>query len=158
MIQQAPPHIGPELTSISFQSKSFWNYPDHYFDIWRDELTITKKYLTANLVYIFQDSFSIKGYYSLVMMQSSFNIKGEILPSGVWLDHMFVLPKYINRGIGSSFCTHLKDMASSNKWKDIHVLADPNATSFYTGQGFQYNKEIPSNICQRTTPWMTLQQ
>jgi len=29
------------LTEISFKSKSYWNYPSEYFDIWGHELTIT---------------------------------------------------------------------------------------------------------------------
>ncbi len=33
------------LTEISFQSKGYWDYPPEYFDIWKDELTITGDYI-----------------------------------------------------------------------------------------------------------------
>jgi hypothetical protein len=29
------------LTEISVSSKNYWNYPKEYFEIWKDELTIT---------------------------------------------------------------------------------------------------------------------
>lgn len=30
-----------DLTSISFASKRYWNYPEEYFNVWEKELTIT---------------------------------------------------------------------------------------------------------------------
>lgn len=38
------------LTSISFAAKRYWKYPEEYFDIWKDELTITEDYINQNEV------------------------------------------------------------------------------------------------------------
>ena len=44
-IRQAQPIDSELLTEISFAAKKHWNYPDNYYDLWRDELTITKDYI-----------------------------------------------------------------------------------------------------------------
>lgn len=33
------------LTEIGFSAKKHWNYPDNYYEIWKDELTITDGYV-----------------------------------------------------------------------------------------------------------------
>ena len=33
------------LTEISFAANKTWNYPGKYYDVWKDELTITKDYI-----------------------------------------------------------------------------------------------------------------
>lgn len=50
-IRQAKPAESGDLTSISFASKRYWNYPEEYFEIWEKELTITPEYIDNNIVY-----------------------------------------------------------------------------------------------------------
>ena len=40
------------LTRLSFASKGYWGYPEEYFEIWKDELTITPAYILENDVFI----------------------------------------------------------------------------------------------------------
>ena len=44
-IRRALPTDALFLTSISFGAKRYWNYPEEYYEIWHDELTITKDYI-----------------------------------------------------------------------------------------------------------------
>lgn len=157
MIQQAHSHAASELTRISFLSKSIWNYPNHYFEIWKDELTITDRYINDHSVYIYWSNGQIVGYYSLVQADSSFLINGIKLHAGIWLDHMFVLPPHMKNGIGTKFCDHLKSLAKQHRWQTIHVLSEPNSVGFYSLQGFILNIQVPSSIPGRTTPWLSLQ-
>jgi len=45
VIRQAKRTESGDLTSISFASKRYWNYPEEYFDVWKKELTITPGYI-----------------------------------------------------------------------------------------------------------------
>jgi hypothetical protein len=44
-VREASPSEGKILTDISFASKQYWNYPNEYFEIWKDELTISPAYI-----------------------------------------------------------------------------------------------------------------
>ena len=57
-IRKAQPVDSDLLTEISFDAKKHWNYPDNYYDLWRDELTITKEYIHQNIVFeaLYQNS------------------------------------------------------------------------------------------------------
>jgi hypothetical protein len=32
------------LTEIAFSAKKYWNYPNEYYEIWKNELTINEEY------------------------------------------------------------------------------------------------------------------
>ncbi|MBV5282384.1 MAG: hypothetical protein JZU53_08115 [Paludibacter sp.] len=53
------------LTEISFAAKKHWNYPDHYYDLWKDELTITKDYIQQNIVFKALYLGVVIGFYSI---------------------------------------------------------------------------------------------
>jgi hypothetical protein len=46
------------LTKISFAAKGYWNYPEAYFEIWKDELTIGSDYVQENDVFVYEKEVS----------------------------------------------------------------------------------------------------
>lgn len=155
MIQRALREQANLLTEISFAAKKSWNYPDHYFDIWQHELTITPAYIDTNKVFVYSLSGIICGYYSLVTLLQPFFIADLKLPAGIWLDHMFLLPEFQHKGIGTTLCQHLFQASEIHSSGQVEVLADPNAAGFYEKMGFSLQQEVPSSIDGRTTPWMS---
>lgn len=156
-IRRAKPLEYRTLTEISFASKRYWNYPDTYFEIWRDELTLTEKYIVDNDVFVFEQNNVVIGYYSIVTLQRDIVVSGIKFPKGDWLDHMFVMPKFLRQKIGSEMCKHVKTFCKENYLTQLHVLADPNSRGFYEKMGFEYQKEYPSTISGRTTPLLIIQ-
>lgn len=51
-IRQAKDIESDILTAISFAAKRYWDYPEKYFTIWKEELTITSNYINDNIVFI----------------------------------------------------------------------------------------------------------
>lgn len=145
-----------ELTELSFASKRYWPYPDHYYSIWRPELTITGDYLERNAVYLVEDGDTIVGYYSLVLLENDQQLLGQTLGRGYWLDHMFVRPDAIGRGIGKELFFHLCEWCRSKEIGSIQMLADPYARGFYEKMGCVYIREVPSTIEGRTTPLLIM--
>ena len=154
MIRRATGKESGILTEISFRSKKYWQYPDEYYEIWREELTISARYVSENEVYVYQYNENISGYYSLVELPESLNINGVILAAGLWLDHMFLLPDAIGKGIGRKLFHHALTVCSEKRYKVLRILADPNASAFYLKMGCRYMKEFPSTIPGRTTPYL----
>src|SRR5512147_2818140 len=80
------------LTEISFAAKRHWNYPDSYYDLWKNELTISKDYTDHNIVYKAQFDVLILGFYSIVENKSDFYSGETFVKKGFWLEHIFIKP------------------------------------------------------------------
>lgn len=138
------------LTQISFASKRHWNYPEHYFDSWKDELTITPAYIENNRVYVAEANGQIVGYFSLVEIKSDFWIGKVFVSKGFWLEHIFILPEYIGKNIGTKLVDVLKVKCSEININKVKIFSDPNAKGFYNKLGACYLGESPSSIEGRT--------
>jgi GNAT superfamily N-acetyltransferase len=161
------------LTDISFAAKKHWNYPKEFLERWKDELTITESYIENNLVFACEyigtnDTQDIErhiiAYFSLFELEKdvTVNISDQAVcfKKGWWLEHMFIAPLWIGRGIGREMFQFVKYLMHGNnltkhphiQFKKLNILVDPNAAGFYEKMGCEYIKEIPSSIPGRTTP------
>ncbi len=156
MMRTAKKNEAEVLTKISFESKGYWNYPQEYFEIWNNELTITPGYIENNDVYVYEIDGAVVGYYSIVEIHEDIDISGIKIQKGYWLEHMFIEPLYIGRGIGSIMFRHLRASCVENGINKLRILADPNSKGFYEKMGCQYVSEYPSTIKNRTTPYLML--
>lgn len=156
MIRPAKQGESELLTKISFESKAYWDYPEEYFDVWESELTIRPDYLEENSVYVFENGEGVVGYYSIVELHEEIELFGAKMNSGLWLEHMFVLPGSIGQGIGTQMFKHLRGWCQSNGVSNLGILADPNSRGFYEKMGCEYLKEFPSTIANRSTPLFML--
>lgn len=156
MFRQADTQDATALTKLSFDSKGYWNYPDSYFDIWADELTVSTAYIENNEVQVYSIEDSIAAYYSIVKLDNDIDIGGVTLNKGDWLEHMFVASQHIGNGIGTKLFNHLKQRCFELGIVELGILADPNAKGFYLKMGCVYVNEYPSTIKNRTTPYLKL--
>lgn len=144
------------LTKISFKSKGYWGYPKAFFDVWTDELTISSDYIQNNDVFVVETEGAIVGYYSIVELKNDIDVAGIRINKGFWLDHMFVEPSSIGKGIGTKMFEHLRERCRSLGATELGILADPNSRGFYEKMGCAYKGEYPSTIENRTTPFLQL--
>ncbi len=157
MIRSAKSNEADVLTGISFASKRYWNYPEEYFEVWRNELTIHSDYIVENDVFVFEDKSTIIGYYSIVELKDTIEIAGITIDKGFWLEHMFIEPQHIGHGIGTLLFKHLRQRCITRGITKLKILADPNARGFYEKMGCIYMREYPSTIKNRTTPLLHFQ-
>lgn len=151
-IRKAIPSDSEALTEISFKSKRFWNYPDEYFEIWRHELTISKEYIIQNDVFIAEENGIAVGYYSIVENENDFWSGKVFVMKGIWLEHIFILPEYIGKGIGTLLIQHAKVVCKDMDCSKLYIFSDPNSRGFYEKIGARFIKESPSSIEGRTVP------
>lgn len=156
VIRRVKPAEADILTEISLKSKAYWNYPESFFGTWLPELTITSQYVEDNMVHAVQLGERLVGYYSLVLLQHDREAAGEVLACGYWLEHMFVLPRWIGRGYGTAMMDHLRALCRTRGIDTLKVLADPNARQFYEKTGWRFLRDYPSTIPGRTTPMLQL--
>ena len=145
-----------KLTEISFASKRYWQYPESYMQIWKDELTLSREYIAENDVWVYERDGLSEAYYSIVRLEHDKDFDGYCLQKGYWLEHMFVNPGLIGCGIGTRLFDHIKAVYGNRSIREIYVLADPHARGFYEKMGLKYGGEFPSSIPGRTTPLMVI--
>jgi GNAT superfamily N-acetyltransferase len=156
MIRSAKRSEAGILTKISIESKGHWGYPKAFFDLWTDELTISSDDIQNNDVFVVEKEGAIVGYYSIVELKDDIDVSGIRINKGFWLEHMFIAPSSIGKGVGTKMFDHLRDRCRSRGITELGILADPNSKGFYEKMGCEYKGEYPSSIKGRTTPLLRL--
>jgi N-acetylglutamate synthase-like GNAT family acetyltransferase len=144
MIVDANISDAKSLTTIALQSKAFWGYSEDLIQSWTDELTISEQMMSEMFVYKFLKDDKIIGFYIL----------NQPKEKSIALEFLFVLPKYIGKGIGKQLIEHAFAKAIQLNTTSITLLADPNAASFYESKGFSIIDKIQSAVFNRFLPLM----
>jgi len=102
----------------------YWGYPEDWLDHWRDDLAISSEYFQKNVIYKLIKNEKIIGFCAI-----------EERPDEYEIGHLWVIPEYIGQGYGRFLLQETLGKVIKAK-KDIMVVADPNAESFYQKMGF----------------------
>ena len=112
------------LTEIAFAAKRHWGYPERWIQTWRDILTMRPEFIAANVVYSAMEDNGPVGFYVLTTEDD-----------GMHLDHLWILPRAIGRGIGRALFEHAVEQGKHLGFQTIKIEADPNAEGFYQRMG-----------------------
>ena len=133
-----------ELTKICVQSKKHWKYPDFLIELWKDELTITPRYIRNHDIMKIEDEHGkILGFGS---------IDKDHRKDFYEISHLCVLPEYMEGNIGKLLLEHLESKVG--RQKIIKVVTDPKMLPFYQNFGYMKVGEIKSKPEGRTLPIM----
>lgn len=152
LIRPAEPEDSEVLTQIAFASKGYWNYPEAYYELWRDELTVTPEYIAKNRVFVAEAGMAPGGFAAVLQVEKAFRVGPVFIEAGYWLDHLFVSPASIGQGIGSALLEHVRKTCRDRGIAGLSLFADPHAAGFYEKAGAVFLKEVPSSIPGRTLP------
>jgi len=112
------------LAEIAHAAKRHWGYPENWIAAWRDILTIRNEFITGNVAYCAVEEDHIVGFYVLTQEDD-----------GIHLDHLWILPSAMGRGIGRALFEHAAGAARTLGFDLIRIEADPNAEGFYKRMG-----------------------
>jgi GNAT superfamily N-acetyltransferase len=112
------------LTEIAHAAKRHWGYPENWIRAWRDILTMRPEFIAENTAYCAIEDDRPIGFYILTREAD-----------GIHLDHLWVLPDAMGRGIGRALFEHAAAQAVELKFDSIKIESDPNAEDFYTRMG-----------------------
>lgn len=141
-----------QLTDISFRAKRYWNYPERFYEIWRNELTITEEYINKHLVYTARTAGMVVGFYSIVKVEQDCWFGKVFVPQGYWLDHIFVRPEFIGQGFGTKLINHAKTICRQKGIPRLYLFSDPHCQGFYEKQGAVFLRKSKSSIEGRLVP------
>ena len=123
-IIRAQPEDAEALTEIAHAAKRHWGYPEKWIESWRDILTMRPEFIANNVAYSAVEQGRPVGFYLLTTEED-----------GLHLDHLWIVPWAMGRGIGRALFEHAVAEAEMLGHGTLQIEADPNAEGFYTRMG-----------------------
>ena len=134
-IRRAIPEDADTLTEIAHAAKRHWNYPESWIEQWREDLTITREFITAQEVFAATINGEIVGCCALVLTDSLAEI-----------EHMWIRPERMGSGVGRALFEHARTRAVERGANVLELSADPYAEGFYARMGAKRIGEIPADM------------
>ena len=112
------------LSDLAIRSKGHWGYPSELLETWREDLKITARYIEENHVEKIRYEEDLLGFFAL-----RYEGKGWIL------DHLWLLPEAIGKGIGKMAFYQILRIAEKLGIHQFRIVSDPHAEPFYLKRG-----------------------
>ena len=124
IITRAKPEDAEELTMIACEAKRYWGYPESWIRQWNEALTVTSGYIRDNPTFVAAIDETIVGFCAI-----------RILANDSVLDHLWVLPTAMRRGVGRALFMIAEKVARECGVTRIMIVGDPYAEKFYKKMG-----------------------
>jgi putative acetyltransferase len=144
-IRPARPEEAAAISALALRSKAYWGYSPAELRVFQGELTLAPEELGPRAAQVSEQEGLLRGFYTLLET-----------PGGLELEHIFVDPEHLRRGLGSELLRHALRVATARGFAEVSVLSDPNAADFYRSHGARLEEEIPSSIPGRSIPRLVL--
>lgn len=149
LIRRARADEADALTAIAHAAKRHWGYPEAWIARWRDALTITPGFIGAGTVFVAAeaDTDLPRGFYALAVDEG-----------GAALEHLWVEPESMGRGIGRALLDHAVQAARGLRAARLEIDADPHAEAFYLRMGARRIGEVRADVAdvRRVLPRMEI--
>jgi GNAT superfamily N-acetyltransferase len=124
------------LSALAIRSKAVWGYSAEFMERCRPVLTLTPEYVDTHPVHVITSANEVAGFYSLK----------EIGDGVVELDLLFIEPRHMNGGFGSSLFQHARAEASRIGYRTMMIESDPGAEPFYLRMGARRTGVVASTV------------
>lgn len=144
LIAPAAPADVAALTAIAHAAKRHWGYPETWIRQWADSLTLTPDYLARHAVFVVREEEEIIGFCALKWEQRPAGTQALPAAGDAQLDHLWVLPAAMGKGIGRALFAHARQHARELGARRLWVESDPHAKAFYRHMGMTVSGRRPA--------------
>lgn len=140
-VRPALPADASMLTELALRAKAHWGYSAELLELWRPQLTITPEIIERQSTWVCEDCGSIRGFCSI-----------ESTGDSAELEHLWVDPDAMGRGIGRALLVHALAEARACGVRSLRAESDPHAAGFYLRMGASPAGEADSTPTGRKLP------
>ncbi|MEL6824043.1 MAG: GNAT family N-acetyltransferase [Calditrichota bacterium] len=108
------------LTKIAIASKSYWDYPQHWIELWKPGLIIDEEKIRDWHIHISMIQNEPAGFFALIPLGRT-----------SILEHYWLMPEYIGKGYGRLQLNHMLNTAQALGIHKLVIDSDPQAEPFY---------------------------
>lgn len=112
------------LSAIAIEAKAHWGYPSSWLKLWEEFLTVTIEQVQNDTIFVCELQEKIIGFIGISAEENLAEI-----------EHLWVLPEFMGRGIGRALFKHALKWCQANAVEQLKVICDPNALGFYKALG-----------------------
>lgn len=123
-IRPATPDEHEVLSRIAREAKAHWGYRTEDLARWEADLTVSADSVERLPTFVCEVERDIAGFFQLAFS-----------PEGPELDHLWVRPAYMGRGIGRALLERAAMEAAGRGHASLLIDADPHAERFYLACG-----------------------
>lgn len=139
-IRKALPEEAATLSTIAVKAKAHWGYAHEQLEVWgREFLTVSPEYIREHHVWVACLNSAAVGFSGVRLHETEAE-----------LDHLWILPDYIGRGIGRQLFLYTAQRIQEMGYPEIVFTSDPHADGFYRQLGAEQIGEYYS-VLQKTT-------
>ena len=124
-----------DLSAIALAAKRHWGYAQELLEEWRAQLTLSPADIAARPTWVATIDGTPAGFYSIAPVEPCWT-----------LEHLWVLPSAMGRGIGLRLLEHALNSALNAGAQGLDIDADPNAEGFYLRCGARRVGEIAAPV------------
>lgn len=132
------------LTAIAFAAKRHWRYPEAWIVRWSDALTVSPEYIAQHPTFKAVIEAKPVGFCAV-----------QIQDAAALLDHLWVLPSCMGRGIGRALFRQAEDIARAAGATRLRIVGDPHAEAFYARIGATIYGRESANM-DKVARWLLL--
>lgn len=114
----------PTLSAIARAAKAHWGYPAAWLAGWEAGLTIGPSDLKRYVIVVIEEGDRLLGFSATLPGVSRWR-----------LEHLWVLPQEMGRGLGRRLVAHALARATAAGAAGLEIASDPNAEGFYIRLG-----------------------
>jgi ribosomal protein S18 acetylase RimI-like enzyme len=145
-IRRARPEEAEQLTELAHAAKRHWKYPEPWIRLWRDDLTVSPRFIRAHPVFCAVRGAELVGFYALSRSGAEFE-----------LEHLWVHPRHMGGGVGSELFRHAVSRIRRQEGTALRIASDPNAQEFYRRMGARRVGRVRSAPAGRHLPLLLLE-
>lgn len=134
IVRASAEHAGA-LTEIAFAAKRHWGYPERWVSRWERALTIEPEYVARHPTFAALIDGGIVGFCAV-----------QVDPGNALLDHLWVMPSFMGKGIGRALFMQAEDIARASGAGRMRIVGDPHAEAFYARMGATLYGREPASM------------
>lgn len=135
VLSRAEAKDAAKLTEVAFTAKRHWGYPESWMARWSSALAISPDFLSKHPTFVAKENQEIVGFATV-------RVEG----SEGWIDHLWVKPEAMRRGIGRALFTECESHARAVGLLRLKMEADPHAEAFYARMGARVFQQVPASM------------